>query len=592
MPEPTPKHFAIVRSTVCDVCRRRRRRCDGRAPACGSCTKGKMGNRCTYGVEPCRPNVKSLQDRITELEKNIRLLEDGQSVASTPSNESEPWHRQPIQIWTPLQTTNLRDDVRKWLGETPLPKPRTPQNRHIPGPLDVPSSLRDPLVGFMRQEDVPMNIRDHLIDAFIRNRWLWLGVHVPRFRDAYNHPPSHPESIHPALLDAMCMIGCLHSRSVFHIYAPLFYQKLQASLLQNLSHSHKFHDFIRASFLLGRYCLVKKRLLQGQHHISTTARFAIACGFHKLDSFDLGSYSTAGLLPPPKDAIDLGERIRTFWAIWCADSIASMVLKSPAAIPHDGSVTTMWPCEYKYYENGQARHGLNNNLASLYNPVPVPGPLVADVYENAYAFNAKSYAVHRRIHTLVESSRNGAEITPEEIDENMRAATSLLHAIEIYWERSYTPARCRDPYLNGYNISLALANSFARSCLIMLYNLLMEKDPGYHAKRLDLARSMLKLARDVCATRTLHLLLWIPWMSAYEVLARELAQLTTEGDTTGAAATQHQIELFYKALKTLPDAVTFQTDWQRQNLNWMTYVLPSSSGTASDSEALAFSALS
>lgn len=31
-----------------------------------------------------------------------------------------------------------------------------------PSPLDVPTSLRDPWVQFMRQEYIPSNIRDHL----------------------------------------------------------------------------------------------------------------------------------------------------------------------------------------------------------------------------------------------------------------------------------------------------------------------------------------------------------------------------------------------------------------------------------------------
>jgi len=572
MPEPTPKNLAFAKSTVCDVCRRRRRRCDGHAPACGSCTKGKMGNRCTYGAEPqpIRTSVRVLQDRISELEKNIRLLEDDtQSTVSTPSSGSRSWH-QPIQIWTPLKT-DLTDDVKKWLCQTPAPRPYT---LTIPGPLDVPTSLRDPLVGFMRQEEVPTNLRDHLVDAFIRHRWLWLEVYVPRFRESYKLPPSHPESIHPALLDAVCMIGCLHSKSSFHIYAPLFYQKLQASLLQNLSSADRFHDFIRASYLLGRYCFVKKRLSQGHHHISTTARFAIACGFHKLNSMDLGSYSTSALLPPPKDAIELGERIYTFWGIFCADIISSMVLKLSTAIPHDdGSVTTMWPCAYEYYENGRAAGAPNNNLTWLYHPLTVPGPVI-DVYENAHAFNAKSYAIHRRIHMLAESSRSGNEIPTEEIEINMEAATKLLNAIEIYWERSYTPSRVLDPYLNGYNVQLALANSFARSCLIMLYNVLMEKDSAYHFKRLHMARTIVSLAKSVCATQTLHLLLWIPWMSAYEVLALELVRLTTMSDAAGAAAIQLELEVLHKALKLLPDTVKFQTDWQRQNLNWMTYMLP------------------
>lgn len=60
-------------------------------------------------------------------------------------------------------------------------------------------------------------------------------------------------------------------------------------------------------------------------------------------------------LPLPKDNIERGERISTFWQVYNVDRCWSVILRRPATLPDSdhpwASITTPWPQRTEDYEN-------------------------------------------------------------------------------------------------------------------------------------------------------------------------------------------------------------------------------------------------
>jgi len=232
------KHSPLAPGRACLVCRRRKRRCDSERPVCGPCKKLRASDKCTYDLTPEWLVVKALTARVGELEEGIRTLEMNHKVVTLPD--------------VLFGNSGRRQAIVRTLK---------------PGPLDVPASLGDPFIRLLKQNDIPRNIRDYLIKECWRHRRLHFPaqLNMSRFWPAYKLPPSHPESIHPALLDAMCLLGCLHGGNSLQSYEHVFYARLQRSLYDCLENADRLLDFIRASTLAAKYCFTKSRCLHLFH---------------------------------------------------------------------------------------------------------------------------------------------------------------------------------------------------------------------------------------------------------------------------------------------------------------------------------------
>ena len=160
-------------------------------------------------------------------------------------------------------------------------------------------------------------------------------------------------------------------------------------------------DTIQASCLLARYFFALGRLHEAGYHTSAAANLAVQAGLHQIASVsnssmypggqaqqwsgapvegfvstEYGGRSTAGFmggpsmhsvnpplspsfstlrLPPPVDAVELGERIGAFWQSFVLDRLVSVAVRRPASIADDDCVDTRidtpWPEEIEEYEN-------------------------------------------------------------------------------------------------------------------------------------------------------------------------------------------------------------------------------------------------
>ncbi|KDQ20174.1 hypothetical protein BOTBODRAFT_389059 [Botryobasidium botryosum FD-172 SS1] len=297
---------------ACIPCRRKKRRCDADKPACGLCVRIEQSNRCTYESEH-------------HAERVLLARAEGERAGTGSAGKAN----------IPLMLHQS--------GGSPA--------RAGPGPLEGPSSLRDPFLTLLKEKDMLTNIRDPLVAVFLRHRWLYFTQwNMSRFWAAYSLPPHHPEGIHPALLDAMCLFGCLQNHDSLRPYEQLFYARLQRSLYDCLAHADRLLDFVRASMLAANYCYLKGRIVEGQSRASATVRFATACGLNQIDTYNYVTSNMTPLLQPPKDLVNLGDMIHAWWGLFCIDRIGALLLEIPATVSHgDKATTTMWPCALEFY---------------------------------------------------------------------------------------------------------------------------------------------------------------------------------------------------------------------------------------------------
>lgn len=250
-----------------------------------------MGGQCAYDTAPAKSALKKLEDKARELQDAVDRLSltrkfDRLSVSPDPSSSSASSSDADSPSEFPYKPFDSPAPYVGWVFSSPIIvdsstfNPSSPQLIEYPSPdpLDTPPSLRDPLIFFLKQEVLPSHIRKHLyahfppslcipshnfarrIDVFLSHRWHYAtDFNVPRFLAAVEIPPSHPGCVHPALIDAMCLLGCMHAQESFAKYEALFLRRINNSLDQALHNADRLFDFLRASSLLGCYYYVKAR---------------------------------------------------------------------------------------------------------------------------------------------------------------------------------------------------------------------------------------------------------------------------------------------------------------------------------------------
>lgn len=196
------------------------------------------------------------------------------------------------------------------------------------------------------------------VDTFASHRHQCLfGLHIGRLRESFANPPS--EQHHPVLYNTVFLWACYTSRP-----APLsdheyhYLSRALESLSDALQYDDHVLDVIQASCLLSLYFLSNGRVVEGSYHATTAASLAMQCGLHGVlpsrSTLDSIEATPACKLKPPRDAIEQGERILTFWQVFALDRCWSAVLQKPVIIPDSPegcfSVIMPWPQSMEEYE--------------------------------------------------------------------------------------------------------------------------------------------------------------------------------------------------------------------------------------------------
>lgn len=208
------------------------------------------------------------------------------------------------------------------------------------------------------------------IDIFLpHSKQCGFEIHVERLRASLDGTIVDQSPPHPALMNAIYLLGCHFSHSPdLSTHEPHFLTRALSGISTALEHSDRLVNIVQASGLLAVYFFSKARLLEGYYHSTSACRLAVALGLHQIRTpvwQAQGTYeavstawngSSGGFVPlaPPKHQVELGERILAFWHVFVVDRCWSVATGLPLSLPDDDhpqlQISTVWPRSIYDYE--------------------------------------------------------------------------------------------------------------------------------------------------------------------------------------------------------------------------------------------------
>lgn len=129
---------------------------------------------------------------------------------------------------------------------------------------------------------------------------------------------------------------------------------------------------LQAEILLAYFFFHNGRLAEGKFHSNAAVSLATMCNLHKVAAPRRTSTSSSGdilsefstFLPPPRDAMEEGERIHAWWTTFLLDKSWVVALGSPSIIVEDQEssttrIDTPWPMSLEYYGQVSGGHSLD-----------------------------------------------------------------------------------------------------------------------------------------------------------------------------------------------------------------------------------------
>ncbi|KAF8311355.1 hypothetical protein DL93DRAFT_1478003 [Clavulina sp. PMI_390] len=323
--------------TACLQCQRHKVKCNGAKPHCARCTR--LKKECGYPAPREKrhwPTVtEALEARILEAEMTIHKL----ALPST-HNVSVMSERLLEKIGSlgdlsrPRQSLYAADSIG-------LLATLTSDDRVVwpPGERMVLSNIT-----FIEDPDSVQRLVEQellLISLFLPYRaHYFFQLDVDHFLSRISLPPSHPNSIHPCLLNACYLGACSSNGGGLTAFKPHFLERTRYFLHQSLMFADRTIHFLWANLILGVYFAQERRVVECVTVAGTTARFALACGLNLPDQSrdEVTSLQPREfILPPPGDKPEMDDRVRLAHSIYVGCQVLPLVCGScPSFTRHDG----------------------------------------------------------------------------------------------------------------------------------------------------------------------------------------------------------------------------------------------------------------
>ncbi|KAI0955774.1 hypothetical protein AcV7_006349 [Taiwanofungus camphoratus] len=349
------------RGSACLNCRRRKLRCDGEKPVCGQCIRSSREVDCEYTDGPTRSATLTLEDNITRLEARIYELEHPEVAVSA------------VQLHDP---------------RSPLPQgqssmgasPATPTTPNLAASLGTSLALQSPQSSSHSTSamppspstEPPPDIVQILVGHFLpHSSQVGFFLHTSRFLASVYVPDVNIRTarLSPALLNAVYLWGArLSNNDALRTHEPAFLSRAVQAASGALAHDPPYNItyMIQAEVLLATYFFSMGRFLEGRYHCSAAVALALSCRLNKIRaapnpaSRARSLHSVMHELPAPVDAIDEGERINAFWAVYTLDKSWAVAIGSTSHLngAPGAMIDTPWPLEIEDYEHGGLPAGL------------------------------------------------------------------------------------------------------------------------------------------------------------------------------------------------------------------------------------------
>ncbi|KAG8849049.1 hypothetical protein FRB96_000949 [Tulasnella sp. 330] len=339
----------LGKGKACLQCRSHKRRCDGKRPMCSNCFRGKR--QCTFKETTTysRARKRDLLQTVDVLEARLAELQIARAGKKSGKDEDVP----PDQLQFCEAVPSGISSHASFLSEGSHSLSSTPRTDQSASPEEW--WMSDPPAAPMQH---------HLLEMFLSNKErLLFYLHVGRFWRSLS--PDHEGSPPlPGLLNAMYLLACYWSSDPALLsLQPHFLSLARRHQAETLGASGTcLVQWLQASCLLSFYLSDNCRCLEARQEISGAIPVLMMCRLHKITSStwhppmvthgnqDMEVESPTGLLPPPKDSFELGERIWLFWMAYTFDLMISLVYGLEPNRLLVAETTTVWPRTFEEYE--------------------------------------------------------------------------------------------------------------------------------------------------------------------------------------------------------------------------------------------------
>ncbi|GAM41592.1 hypothetical protein TCE0_042r14824 [Talaromyces pinophilus] len=346
-PIPRPKRMA------CIVCRKRKLRCDGQKPSCGTCAR--VGHNCAYDEVrkksgPKRGYVKQLEARLAQVETLLKNQEPENSWNETNRN-ALPNTSMPPAASNPLSGVgDLLNFVNASTSQIP-DVTRQPQGSQNAAPttnsnFDHESSWE--VISLGLEEPLPtQDVIDELFDVFFTKiHPSHPMIHRPRFFASMNLAPHMrpPVCLRYIMWALAASITPKYSFLEEHLYARarkyIHLDEMKGHGEHMVSVSH-----CQAWVLISLYEFKQMFFPRAWISVGRAARMAAMMCFNRLDGVGL---DVKHCVPPPVDWVEREERRRTFWLCFSEDRYASIGTGWPMVFDERDIMTNLPSSEEAY----------------------------------------------------------------------------------------------------------------------------------------------------------------------------------------------------------------------------------------------------
>ncbi|KAG1725281.1 uncharacterized protein EDB91DRAFT_96957 [Suillus paluster] len=545
-PPPT-----LQRGKACLRCRKRKMRCDGSKPACQQCVRAKQPDGCQYDDGKGKTRTQLLREHIERLEQRIRELEDPEYTSPSVTLHDPHHHRRSESSSSSL--TGSPASTGFSISQSSFPSAsNSPQTSWIQG---IPSPSPTPFTDIIYHEEPQPTIElaQTLVDIFSTHcRQSLLGLHMGRLRESFTRPLM--EQHHPVLTNAIFLWACYISRpGPLSQHESHYLNRTLDSLSDALQYQNRLLDVIQASCLLSVYFLSNGRALEGSYHANAAASLAIQCGLHGAmmnhSSFETTASISPFKLDPPKDAIEQGERILTFWQVFILDRCWSVVLQKPVTIPHgsDGYASIMipWPQDMEEYAAGQI-----DDLHSFHTVRSFFERQVTNVRGgfSSVALRVKASALFERAHHLASTWDQPLAMSSAFTDDFQ----TLEHTIARFIP-TLIPVHQLDATVPDEKHAYVATHTLAHAAMIHLYYPFGAEDPVSYEKCLRAARCVVSIVKHIADSdyEFLDPIIGPCWTCAVDTLIRELNIIESSWPLVSSSDIRNEIGTMLYAMNNL-----------------------------------------
>ncbi|KAJ7908165.1 hypothetical protein B0H13DRAFT_2017507 [Mycena leptocephala] len=274
---------------------------------------------------------------------------------------------------------------------------------------------------------------------------------------------------------------------------------------------------IQAQVLLSYYFFWTDRLMAARTHAATAV--ALATGEVYI-IFVIGVEETEGggiFLPVPSDAVEEGERINGFWAVFTLQQNLSVAL-NPAPLVYGVfealHIDTPWPLEMEQYRQGLLTSDIRGD-STLRSYLSKPmAPTHGDDGSSITAMNVKAcILLHRSIYL------QGQCQWAQERESSMEASRTTFDIIDELIESLRAKLRLENLPCTP---TIVLTYSLLDAATITLHNIFKTSDATSRQRCLDAAQAMFRFTDADLRRQHLNPIMGTLWLMACDVFITEL----------------------------------------------------------------------